>query len=101
MKITKPYVIKFRVNSFEKDYINSKSKEYGLSTSEYLRRCAFNQKIRPRMTDKEFEIYSELHQFKKNFQAISNLFKTKNPGLSKEVQGLVEELGKHLEKING
>ena len=101
MKINKPYIIKFRVNSFERNYIKTKSEEYGLSTSEYLRRCAFNQNIRPRMTDREFEIYSELHQFKRDFQNISNLIKKRDPGLSKEVQELAEKVGKHIDKING
>lgn len=101
MKINKPHFIKFRVDAFERDFIKSKSEEYGLSTSEYIRRCAMNQKIRPRMTDEEFEIFQNMHKFKRDFQNISNLFSKRDPGLSKKVQELATKMQEHLDKING
>lgn len=68
-------VIKFRVSKIEKRIIEKKSKEAGLTTSDFLRRLAFEKKIKNRLTQEEIECYKTLSKFSENFRNISNLFK--------------------------
>lgn len=46
-------VIKFRVSKIEKKIIEKKSKDAGLTTSDFLRRLAFEKKIKNRLTQEE------------------------------------------------
>lgn len=91
--------IEFRVSNLDKAIIEKKAEHSGLSVSEYVRRSALNQKIDCKFTDRELEVYQDLHQFRRNFVLISNMFKIKDPELANKVRGTVELLEKELKKF--
>lgn len=96
----KDEIIKFRCTTYEKKMLVIKAKTTGLTLSEYFRRVAFEQKIVERLSDSEIEIYQMLVKYHNNFKAISNLFKKKNPNLSKEVLGVAREIKEQLKKFD-
>ena len=77
-----------------------KAKKAGLSLSEYCRDSAFGNNIVERLTPEQLEHYSMLVKYKNNFKLISNMFKKRNPRLSKEVEELANEIRNHLYNFN-
>ncbi|WP_218972320.1 plasmid mobilization protein [Labilibaculum filiforme] len=91
--------IEFRVTSLDKAIIEKKAEHSGLSVSEYIRRSALNQKIDYKLTEKELEIYKDLHRYRRNFVLISNMFKIKDPDLVRSIRQTIEEIQEHLKKL--
>lgn len=95
----KSQIIKFRCTSIEKKLLKNKAKNCGISLSEYFRRVAFNQEIKERLNKDEIEIYRMLVQYHNNFKAIGNMYRKKNPSLTKAVYELANEIKTHLKKF--
>lgn len=91
--------IELRLSSLEKAIIEKKAENSGLSVSEYCRRSALNQKIDSKLTSEELEVYKELHEYRRNFTLISNMFKVKDPDLAKAVQITAKKIEQHLKKL--
>ena len=67
--------IKIRATDWEKSIIQDKAKRAGLSTSEFLRKLAFEAKIKARLTPEEIRCYHTLKEYKNHFKRITNLIK--------------------------
>ena len=91
--------IELRVSNLEKAIIEKKAESSGLSVSEYCRRSALNQEIDYKLTSEELEVYKELHEYRRNFTLISNMFKVKDPDLAKTVQVTAKNIEQHLKKL--
>jgi len=92
--------ILLRVSLFDEKLIKIKAKDCGLSTSEYLRRCALNKQLPKALDSDELEVYKDLKKFYNNFNAISNLFKKgDHQKMLSEIEELKFELKNHLKKI--
>ena len=90
MKIMKSKKIEVRVTLQERDEIIAKSREAGLSISEYMRRSAIDKKLNVRFSKEELEAW-------KNLTYISNALKNLRNILNKENR---EDLILELKKIN-
>ncbi|GIM53314.1 hypothetical protein CAPN004_23430 [Capnocytophaga cynodegmi] len=100
LKIKKTDILKCRVTAFEKLAIQVKADSLGLSTSEYLRKCAMGRQLPQTMTDKQTEAYILLKEYQANFKRITNMFRTKSEDLLKaEILGVIAEIEKHLNAI--
>lgn len=100
VKVQKTDILKCRVTAFEKLAIQIKAKDLGISTSEYLRKCAMGRKLPNTLTDKQAEAYILLKEYQTNFKRITNMFRTKNEDLLKaEILGVITEIEKHLNFI--
>lgn len=96
----KNQIIKFRVSLIEKKIIERKAKSAGLTSSEYLRRLAFEKKIKSRLTEDEIQCYKNLSKFAENFRKISNLFKLGDvTGVKEESLETSRLIRQHLEKF--
>lgn len=82
--------IEVRVTLQERDEIIAKSREAGLSISEYMRRSAIDKKLNVRFSKEELEAW-------KNLTYISNALKNLRNILNKENR---EDLILELKKIN-
>ena len=92
--------MKFRVTEMERQIIKNKAKKDGLSVSEFIRRSAFDLKLRTRLTEQEIECYRTLTKFSLNFKSISNLFKKGDvTGVKEEAIKASELIKKHLNKL--
>ena len=96
----KTEVIKFRCTSMEKKLLKNRAKRSGLTLSEYFRRVAFRKKITERLTENEIMIYSTLVKFHNSFKSIGNMYRKRNPKLTKEVYQLANEIKTHLQKLS-
>jgi len=92
-------LVKFRCSVYEKKLLQVKAKRSGLSLSEYCRQVAGEKDIKERLSDDHWEIYKSLVKFHNNFKSIGNMFRKKDPGLSKAVYTLADEITIHLQKI--
>lgn len=90
MKIMKSKKIEVRVTLQERDQILEKSREAGLSVSEYMRRSAIDKKLNVRFSEEELVAW-------KNLTYISNALKNLGNILNKEYR---EDLILELKKIN-
>lgn len=90
MKIMKSKKIEVRVTLQERDEIIAKSREAGLSISEFMRRSAIDKKLNVRFSKEELEAW-------KNLTYISNALKNLGNILNKENR---EDLILELKKIN-
>jgi len=97
--MNKDKIIKFRVTGLEKLAIENRAKNTGLSISDFCRNSALGIKIKSKFTEEELEIYNSLTIFHKNFTALSNLFKRKDPSLSNENRELAKEIKAILNKL--
>lgn len=97
--MNKKSIIKFRCTSLEKAIIEKKASHSGTSTSSFVRAAALDQKVTYRFTEEELEIFKMLLKYHKNFTALSNLFKAKDPSLSNEVKVLADEIKQHLKRL--
>lgn len=93
-------LVKFRCSVYEKKLLQVKAKRSGLSLSEYCRQVASEKDIKERLSDDHWEIYKSLMKFHNNFKSIGNMFRKKDPRLSKVVYTLADEITIHLQKIN-
>lgn len=93
-------LVKFRCSVYEKKLLQVKAKRSGLSLSEYCRQVAGEKDIKERLSDEHWEIYKSLMKFHNNFKSIGNMFRKKDPRLSKAVYTLADEINIHLQKIN-
>lgn len=93
-------LVKFRCSVYEKKLLQVKAKRSGLSLSEYCRQVAAEKDIKERLSDDHWEIYKSLVKFHNNFKSIGNMFRKKDPRLSKAVYTLADEINIHLQKIN-
>jgi hypothetical protein len=91
--------IELRIDSLEKAIIEKKAESSGLSVSEFVRRSALNQKIDYKFTEKELEVYKDLHHYRHNFILISNMIKGKDPELAREVKKIAEMIKNELTKF--
>lgn len=95
--------ISFRVSHIEKKAIALAAQETGLSTSEFARRAALNQKVTLRFSPQELEIYKDLHTYHHNFKLISNLVKSphfyKNEMILQELDRVIALIKAHLKKF--
>ena len=95
----KKHRIEFRVGSLDKAIIEKKAKKAGLSISEFCRRSVLDQKVDYKLTSEELQIYQELHEFRRNFVLISNMFKVKDPLLAEQVRSTAAKIENHLKKF--
>lgn len=93
-------LVKFRCSVYEKKLLQVKAKRSGLSLSEYCRQVAGEKDIKERLSEEHWEIYKTLMKFHNNFKSIGNMFRKKDPRLSKAVYTLADEINIHLQKIN-
>jgi len=97
--MNKKVFLKFRCTNLEKAIIKKKADNTGLSMSEFTRAAALNQRINSKFTEEEMEVFQMLLKYHKNFTALSNLFKAKDPSLSNLTQELALEIKKQLKKV--
>ena len=91
--------IKFRCSIYEKKMLRIKAKQIGLTLSEFCRKAVYEKEIKERLSDDHIEIYKTLHKFHNNFKSIGNMYRKKNPKLTREVYGLANLIKAHLEKL--
>lgn len=91
--------IKFRCSYFEKKLLKVKAKKCGLTLSEYIRKTAFEEKIRERLTDAQIDIYKMLVHYHNSFKSIGNMYKQRNPNLTEKVHQLADEIKQHLKNF--
>ncbi|WP_435139064.1 mobilization protein MbpA [Formosa sp. A9] len=89
-------LVKFRCTVYEKKLLRVKAKRSGLSISEYVRRCVFEQEILERFTEEHITIYKMLIRYHNNFKSIGNMFKKRDPKLMQKVHALADEIKQHL-----
>ncbi|WP_424495332.1 mobilization protein MbpA [Salinimicrobium sp. GXAS 041] len=91
--------IKFRCSIYEKKLLKIKAKHSGISLSEFCRRAAHEKEIKERLSEDHIEIYKTLSKFHNNFKSIGNMFRKKDPKLSREVYKLADEIKTHLQNV--
>lgn len=91
--------IKFRCSIYEKKLLRIKAKHSGLSLSEFCRRSIYEKEIKERLSDDQIEIYKTLSKFHNNFKSIGNMFRRKDPKLSRAVYELADKIKIHLQNI--
>lgn len=91
--------VKFRCSIYEKKMLKIKAKNSGLTISEFCRRAAFEKEIKERLSEDLIENYKTLVKFHNNFKSIGNMFRKKDPKLTKEVYKLAHEIKNHLQKV--
>ena len=96
MKKKERVVTKFRCSIYEKKLLKIKAKKAGLSLSEFCFRAAFDKEITARLTEDEIEAYKTLSNYSRNFTLIGNMYRKRNPQLTKEVYALSKALKEHL-----
>jgi hypothetical protein len=100
--VTRSKVVPLRVTALEKEALTLMASKAGLSTSDYIRRAAFNQKVNLRFSAEELVLYKELHQFRNHFASIANLVKAHRGSaeLLAAITGLKEKMEFHLSKFS-
>jgi hypothetical protein len=98
---TRAEEVRVRVSALEKKALAIMADQAGLSVSDYVRRAAFNQQMNVRFSPEELTLYKQLHNFRNNFAAITNLLKGKQgpTALIAEIQTLKEQMEAHLKKF--
>lgn len=84
---------------FRKKLLKVKAKKCGLTLSEYIRKTAFEEKIRERLTDAQIDIYKMLVHYHNSFKSIGNMYKQRNPNLTEKVHQLADEIKLHLKNF--
>ena len=90
-KMKRTEIVKVRFTIPEKKRVELKAKKAGLSMSEFMRRLPDNRNIKTRLTPIQQELLKQLIQEANRWQWVSNMFKKKDPNLSKSVESLVRE----------
>lgn len=91
--------IEFRCTRYEKKIFKKKAEIAGLTLSEFCRKSVSDQKIIERLSDDEIQVYKMLVKYSNNFSAIGNMYKKRDPNLSKEVYRLAREFRIHLQNF--
>jgi hypothetical protein len=91
--------IQVRCSIYEKKLLQRRAARAGISLSEYIRASAFQRNIVERITPEQLEIYQMLVQYKNNFSRIGNMFKKRDPKLSRDVKNLANEIREHLKDL--
>ncbi len=99
--VTRDIQVRVRFTPLEKKAVELMAERVGLSLSDYIRKAAFNQDIKTRFTPQELALYKELHSFRNNFAAISNILKGKggSTDLITAITQLKDEMEAHLKKF--
>jgi len=92
-------LVKFRCSVYEKKLLKVKATSCGLTLSEYMRRSLFEKEITERFTEEHICIYKMLIKYHNNFKSIGNMYRKRNPKLTKEVYDLANEIKTHLKKF--
>ncbi len=91
--------IEFRCSRFEKKVFKKKAEKAGLTLSEFCRKSVSQQKIVERLSEEQIQAYKMLVKYTNNFTAIGNMFKNKDPNLSREVYKIAKEFKVHLQNF--
>lgn len=97
----KSELVKFRCTIYEKKLLKIKAKHSGITISDYCRRAVFEKEIKERLSDDHIEIYKTLLKFHNNFKSIGNMFRRKDPKLTKEVYALANTIKAKLKNLKG
>ena len=92
--------IKFRCSLYEKKMLRIRAKESGLTLSEFCRRAIYEKEIKERLTDEQIEIYKTLVKYHNNVKTIGNMFRKKDPTLTRAVYNIADEIKNHLKNLN-
>ncbi len=92
-------LVKFRCSVYEKKLLKIKATSCGLTLSEYMRRSLFEKEITERFTEEHIAIYKMLIKYHNNFRSIGNMYRKRNPKLTREVNELANEIKAHLKKF--
>lgn len=95
----KTALVKFRCSRYQKKLLLIKAKHSGLSLSEFCRRASFEKNIKERLSEEHIEIFKMLTKYHNNFKSIGNMFRKKDPRLSKSVYQLADEIKLQLKKL--
>jgi len=101
--VKKDSKIAVRCTALEKKVIEIMADETGLTTSDYIRKCAMNKVVKIRFSSEELEHFRTLQKFHNNFRSIGNLIKgTKgiNEETLKEIKQVREEISEQLKRFN-
>ncbi|MCD8173082.1 MAG: hypothetical protein LUD76_06430 [Alistipes sp.] len=84
----KDQTIRFRCSPSEKARITLRAETSGFGISEYCRQMALTGKIlaTPRLTPEEIDYFKQLKMERKNWIAINNLFRNKDPEFARQVK---------------
>ena len=74
---SKSHIVTFRVSSEERKQIRHKAELCGISTSDYVRRCAIGHSPKLRMTEAEIEAFNSLTEARGELVRIKNALKGK------------------------
>ena len=88
--------IKFRCSRYEKKLLKKRAARAGITLSEFCRRSTLGKRVIERITPEQVEHYKMLVQYQVNFKRIGNMFRTRAPYLSLEVEKLANEIREHL-----
>ena len=91
--------IQVRCSIYEKKLLQRRAARAGISLSEYIRNTAFDKNIVERITPEQVEAYQMLVQYKNNFTRIGNMFRKRDPKLTREVEDLAREIRNHLKNF--
>lgn len=91
--------IEFRCSRFEKKLFKKKAELAGLTLSEFCRKSVSEQKTIERLTDEQIEVYKMLVKYSNNFTAIGNMYRNRDPNLSKEVYKIAKQIKFHLQNF--
>lgn len=96
MKKTKKTCIQFRCGIYEKKLLKKRAQKAGLSLSEFCLRAALGIKMIEILNQEHIAFYKTLIKYSNNFTAIGNMYRKRNPELTKEVYALAKEIKEHL-----
>tara|TARA_R110000868_G_scaffold167939_3_gene402508 strand:+ start:812 stop:1117 length:306 start_codon:yes stop_codon:yes gene_type:complete len=96
MKKTKKTCIQFRCGIYEKKLLKKRAQKAGLSLSEFCLRAALDMKMIEILSEEHITFYKMLIKYSNNFTAIGNMYRKRNPELTKEVYALAKEIKEHL-----
>ena len=91
--------IQVRCSIYDKKLLQRRAARAGISLSEYIRNTAFDKNIVERITPEQVEAYQMLVQYKNNFTRIGNMFRKRDPKLTREVEDLAREIRNHLKNF--
>ena len=100
MQITRKRKIECRVTNTEWLILKKKSKDAGITLSEFIRGVALNYDLAYKLSPDEIATYKQLTELKNNFQHISNYMKYKaSYELLMEIQNTITLVNKHLKQF--
>lgn len=97
--MNKKKIIRFRCTPLEKALIEKKAETSGRSVSEFVRDVSLSKQITYKLTDEELKILKVLHEFRSNFNRISNLIRRKDSQLLEEIKSTNTKISNALDKF--